>query len=88
MSHDLKYKKYQHLISDIISQTVSMIPFDIGSHTGYTSSDNKGHLQKLYKSCLKIIKKFNQNISAITILRSYFINHGMRGDMDPFSNQL
>ena len=49
VSHDLKYKKYQHLISDIKSQTVSIIPFEIGSHTGYISADNKCYLKKLNK---------------------------------------
>ena len=97
VSHDLKYQKYKHLISDIGSHTVNIIPFEIGSHTGYISSENKSHLQKLHKFCQKSVKqkKFTHNVSAITILSSYLIfnsrNHGMWGDMDhilpPFSNQ-
>ena len=97
IAHDLKYQKYKHLISDIRSQSVNIIPFEIGSHTGYVSAENKVHLKKIHKFCQKSVKlkKFTQNISAITVLSSYFIfnsrNHGMWGDMDPilppFPNQ-
>ena len=31
ISHNLKYHKYQHLISDIGGQSVNIIPFEIGS---------------------------------------------------------
>ena len=88
ISHSLKYQKYQHLISDIGSQTVNIIPFEIGSQTGYISLDNKEYLKKLHKFCQTNIKlrKFKQNISALTVLSSYLVfnsrNHGW-GDMDP-----
>ena len=96
ISHDLKYQKYQHLNSDIGSHTVNIIPFEIGSQTGYVSHENKDYLKKLHKFCQKSIKlkKFTQNISAVSVLSSYLIfnsrNHGW-GDMDPivppFPNQ-
>ena len=96
ISHNLKYQRYQHLISDIGGQTVNIIPFEIGSQTGYISLDNKDHLKKLHKFCQTNIKlkKFKQNISALAVLSSYLIfnsrNHGW-GDMDPilppFPNQ-
>ena len=94
--HSLKYQKYQHLNSDIGGHTVNIIPLEIGSQTGYVSHENKGYLQKLHKFCQKNIKlkKFTQNISAVSVLSSYLIfnsrNHGW-GDMDPilppFPNQ-
>ena len=96
ISHNLKYQRYQHLVSDIRGQTVNIIPFEIGASTGYVSYENKSHLKSLHKFCQKNIKlkKFTQNISALTVLSSYLIfnsrNHGW-GDMDPiippFPNQ-
>ena len=96
ISHNLKYQKYQHLNSDIRGHTVNIIPFEIGSQTGYISLENKGYLQKLHKFCENNIKlkKFKHNISAVSVLSSYFIfnsrNHGW-GDMGPivppFPNQ-
>ena len=72
ISHNLKYQKYQHLNSDIGSHTVNIIPFEIGSQNGYVSHENKGYLQKLHKFCQKNIKlkKFTQNISAVSVLSS------------------
>ena len=54
---------------------VSVYPFEIGSHTGYISSDNKDNLAKLHKFCKRDIKlkQFKKNISAIAVLGSYFI---------------
>ena len=96
ISHNLKYQKYQHPISDIGGQSVNIIPFEIGSQTGYISLENKEYFKKLHKFCQSNIKlrKFKQNISALTVLSSYLIfnsrNHGW-GDMDPilppFPNQ-
>ena len=96
ISHNIKYQKYQHLISDIGGQTVNISPFEIGSQTGYISLENKSHLKNIHKFCQSNIKlkKFKQNISALTVLSSYLIfnsrNHGW-GDMDPilppFPNQ-
>ena len=75
ISHNLKYQKYQHLISDIGGQSVNIIPFEIGSQTGYISLENKEYCKKLHKFCQSDIKlrKFKQNISALTVLSSYFI---------------
>jgi hypothetical protein len=74
-AHKLKYDKYQHFESSITSHQTSVIPFEIGSHTGYISSGNKSSLSVLHKYCKKEIKskKFNQNISAITVLGSFYI---------------
>ena len=96
ISRNLKYQKYQHLISDIGGHSVNIIPFEIGSQTGYISKENKEHIKSLHKFCQSNtkFKKFKQNISALTVLSSYLIfnsrNHGW-GDMDPilppFPNQ-
>ena len=74
-AHELKYEKYQHFISDIKNQTVKVLPFEIGSHTGYITQENKKTLHSLHKYCEKNItmKKFTQNISAIVVLSSYYI---------------
>ena len=54
---------------------VSVHPFEVGSHTGYISRENKDRLKKLYKFCKKDIKLklLKNNISAIAVLSSYFI---------------
>ena len=74
-----------------------VVPFEIGSHTGYISSDNKGYIHTLHKFCQKSIKqkKFMQNMSAIVTLSSYYLfncrNNDNWGEMDPilapFPNQ-
>ena len=74
-ARELKYQKYQHFISDIKSHTVKITPFEIGSHTGYISTENRKAIHSLHKFCEKNItlKKFTHNISAITVLSSYYI---------------
>ena len=74
-SHKLKMEKYEHFATDIQSYSVNINPFEIGSHTGYISRDNKTNILKLHKFCKKDvnIKQFRKNISAITVLGSYYI---------------
>ena len=62
-------------MSDIKSHTVKVTPFEIGSHTGYISTENRRSIHSLHKFCENNItlKKFIQNLSAITVLSSYFI---------------
>ena len=70
--------KYQHFSKDIKSHEVTVIPFEIGSNTGYVNRDNRIRLHTLHKFCWKDIKlkKFIENISAIAVLGSYLIfNH-------------
>ena len=89
ISHSLKYQKYQHLISDIGSHKVNIIPFEVGSQTGYISQENKDHIKTLHKFCQSNIKlkTFKQNISALTVLSSYLIfnsrNHGHGANTTP-----
>ena len=74
-AHNLKFQKYQHFCSDINTYKVSVIPFEIGSHTAYVSRENIENLNKLHKFC-KIdleLKSFKKNIPAITVLGSYFL---------------
>ena len=54
---------------------MSVHPFEVGSHTGYISRENKDRLKKLHKFCKKDIKlkQLKNNISAIAVLSSYFI---------------
>jgi hypothetical protein len=56
-------------------QNVTVKPFEIGSHTRYETSENKARLASLNKFCKKSIKrkKFLKNISAITVMGSYFV---------------
>ena len=74
-AHKLKFQKYQHFCSDINTYKVSVIPFEIGSHTGYVSRENVENLNKLHKFCKRDLKlkSFKKNISAITVLGSYFL---------------
>ena len=96
-AHRLKSEKYQHFRNDINSHTVSILPFEIGSHTGFISRDNMATLNTLHKFCTKDIKlkQFTKNISSITVLSSYYIfncrNENDRGKsshiLSPFPNQ-
>ena len=54
---------------------VSVRPFEIGSHTGYISRENKETLAKLHKFCYKDIKlkQFIRNLSSVTVMGSYYI---------------
>ena len=74
-AHNLKQEKYQHFSSDITRYKVSVNPFEVGSHTGYISRDNKEVLARLHKFCKGDIKFkcFRNNISAIAVLGSYFV---------------
>ena len=96
-AHRIKTEKYQHFQSDIKSYKVSVIPFEVGSHTGYISRDNVSRVNALHKFCKKDIKlkNFKKNISSITVLSSYYL-FNCRNESDwgkanyvlsPFPNQ-
>ena len=55
--------------------SVSVLPFEIGSHTGFVSKDNRSRLASLHKFCKRSIKlkKLINNISAICMMGSYYI---------------
>ena len=74
-AHNIKFEKYQHFSTDINSYKVTVTPFEIGSNTGYITRENKERLKKLHKFCKRDIKfrNFKNNISAITVLGSYFL---------------
>ena len=90
-AHRLKAKKYQHFSKDITNYKATVIPFEIGSNTGFVSERNKASIKKLHSYCKKGIKlkKFVENISAVTILSSYYIfncrNNRNWDDLDPIS---
>ena len=96
-ANKLKQEKYAHLSADATTSHLSVIPFEIGSHTGYVSRQNKKNISALHKFCQESIKlkKLIQNISAITVLSSYFVfncrNQDNWEDLDPilapFPNQ-
>ena len=71
----LKTEKYHHFLTDIVTHKVTLQPFEVGAHTGHISTDNQNYLHTLHKFCKKDIKlkKFKQNISAITGIASYFL---------------
>ena len=74
-ANKLKQAKYQHFLTDITTFKPSLIPFEVGSHTGQISRRNKESLKQLHTFCKKGIKlkQFIDNISAICILSSYYI---------------
>ena len=74
-AHSLKMDKYQHFSRDINSYKTTVVPFEIGSHTGQITRDNKTSLHLLHTFCHKDIKLkcFLKNISAIVLLGSYYI---------------
>ena len=74
-AHKLKFDKYQHFETEVTQYQVKVIPFEIGSTTGYVSNNNKSSLTQLHKFCSPNIKlkKFIENISVITILGSFYI---------------
>ena len=96
-AHRIKAEKYQHFKNDIKTHNVTVLPFEIRSHTGFISHENKNSLHTLHKFCLKDIKlkQFVKNISSITVLSSYFIfncrNESEWGKasyiLSPFPNQ-
>ena len=75
IAHKLKMEKYSHFATDIKSHSVTVIPFEVGSHQGHISRENKERLHTLHKYCKKDVKvkKFRDNISAIALLGSYYI---------------
>ena len=73
-ANKLKQEKYSHFRTDI-QYEVTVTPFEIGSHTGHVTTRNKASISSLHKfvkAGIKV-KKFKENISAITILSSYYI---------------
>ena len=96
-AHKLKTESYSHFVRDITTHTVTVTPFEVGAHTGHINNDNKKRLKTLHSFCTKDIKlkKFKENISAISILSSHYIfncrNQEMWSTPDhilaPFPNQ-
>ena len=74
-AHNLNSEKYSHFENDQGHMRVTVTPFEVGSHTGFITGENKTRLAKLHKYCKKSIKlkNFLKNISAITVMGSYFI---------------
>ena len=96
-SNKLKLEKYQHFSSDITSYKVMVIPFEVGSHTGLVTRENRKSLTNIHKFCTKDVKlkNFIRNISSICVLGSFHIFTGrneqewLKGDpiQAPFANQ-
>ena len=74
-SYKPKSEKYEHFLTDITSFKPSVTPFEIGSNTGFITSRNRTTLKKIHTFCKHNIKlkQFINNISAISILGSYYI---------------
>ena len=97
ISNKLKMEKYQHFITDISHFKVAVTPFEIGSHTGQVTRDNRKALIGMHKFCSKGIKlsTFIKNISSISVLSSFHIftsrneENWAKGDpiLAPFPNQ-
>ena len=96
-AHSLKSESYSYFSTDIKSHSVSVIPFEVGSNTGHISRENKDRLHTLHKFCKKDVKlkKFRDNISALSVLSSYYIFNCRNQEtwsspdhiLAPFSNQ-
>ena len=74
-ANTLKMDKYSHFETDQNGNNVTGKAFEIGSHTGYVTNENKTRLTHVHKFCKKSIKlkNFLKNISAILVMGSYFI---------------
>ena len=75
IANSLKKEKYEHFSTDIKTHKVSVLPFEVGSRTGHITRRNHNTLHTLHKWCKKDIKfkNFRKNISAITVLSSYYL---------------
>jgi hypothetical protein len=76
----LKAQKYSHFETDNINFKTSAI-----LDSGYVTRDNKARLASLHKFCKKSIKlkNFERNVSAITIIGSYYIFNCSSQDLWP-----
>jgi hypothetical protein len=96
-AHNLKMESYSHFTTDIRTHTVTVTPFEVGAHTGHINQDNKKRLHTLHTFCTKDVKlkRFKENISALSILSSYYIFNSRNQEtwstpdhiLAPFSNQ-
>ena len=68
-------EKDEHFARDITNFTVKVEPFEIGAHQGYINKRNKETIKNIHKYTKPNItlKHFTENISAITLVSSYFI---------------
>ena len=72
--HQEKSDKYAHFAVDIQNMNTFVIAFEIGSR-GFISTRNQSSLQTLHKFIKPTVKlkKFKQNLSALSIYSSYHI---------------
>ena len=72
--HTYKSNKYAHFLTDITKSEPKLECFEIGSR-GYISPDNHLRLKALHEYCKSGVKlkKFKENIAAISIYTSYAI---------------
>ena len=81
-----KFEKYSHFLTDIDCLTPTLTCFEIGSR-GYVSPENQTRLKTIHSFCkpgIKI-KKFKENISALSLYSSYaiFVNRKELQWMNP-----
>ena len=55
-ANKLKLEKYQHFSSDITSYKVMVIPFEVGSHTGLVTRENRKSLTTIHRLEVPIFK--------------------------------
>ena len=97
IANRLKKEKSDHFVTDIKTHKVSVQPFEVGSRTGYIDRRNHNTLHTLHKWCRKDVKFkcIKKNISAISVLSSYYLFNCRNVDTwegssyitSPFSNQ-
>ena len=75
IAHTLKSEKYEHFVTDIRKYKTTVVPFEVGSQTGFVNRENKERFHLLHKFCKRSIKlgTFKKNISTLSILGSYYI---------------
>ena len=50
-AHSLKIDKYNHFETETINHKVKVEAFEVGSHTGHLTKDNKTRLASIHKYC-------------------------------------
>ena len=90
-SSKLTMVNHQHFQTDIKKYRTTVTPFEVGAQMGHISEENNQKLKQIHKFCQPSIKfkKFTQNISAISVLSSYYIfnsrNSEVWAECDPIT---
>ena len=72
--HTEKQNRYASMETDIVRIKANIVAFEIGAR-GYISKENRTRIKSIYSYCKKnvTLKKFEENISKLSIYASYYI---------------